>query len=330
MEIPLNFSSKLYHSTKPEIWTGRTDSKSDFDQFRYHQAVHCIDLNDIRTESQTVLLGFASDIGVQRNGGRVGAAKGPSHFRNSIGSLCWHGDEGGFIDGGNIIPENENLETAHQELGKAVHHILESDNKPLVIGGGHETAFGHFLGVASFLKQKNQEAKLGILNIDAHFDLRPHNGIPHSGSPFLQAHEHAEKIDLDLKYFVYGINQDNNTKSLFNKADELGTKFSLNTEIFNDEKNSLKKVQEFIESRDFIYLTICLDVFEASIAPGVSAPAWNGLKLNHALNLIQVLKESGKIISSDICELNPEYDLNGQTAKTAGSLFSAIIISSKV
>jgi len=67
-------------------------------------------------------------------------------------------------------------------------------------------------------------------------------------------------------------------------------------------------------------------VFEASIAPGVSAPAWNGLKLNHALNLIQVLKESGKMISSDICELNPEYDLNGQTAKTSGSLFSAVII----
>jgi arginase family enzyme len=36
------------------------------------------------------------------------------------------------------------------------------------------------------------------------------------------------------------------------------------------------------------------------------------------------------MISADICELNPEYDLNGQTAKTAGSLFSAIINSSKV
>ncbi|MEP5835420.1 MAG: formimidoylglutamase, partial [Balneola sp.] len=118
----MNFSSKLYQPTEPEIWGGRIDSSSDFNQFRYHQAVHCMDLNDISAKNQTVLLGFASDIGVQRNGGRVGAAKGPSHFRNSIGSLCWHGDEDGFIDGGNIIPENEDLETAHQELGKAVHH----------------------------------------------------------------------------------------------------------------------------------------------------------------------------------------------------------------
>lgn len=326
----LNFSSKLYHPSNPKNWSGRIDSKSDFDQFRYHQVAQCLDLNNVNSKNQTVLLGFASDIGVHRNGGRIGASQGPSHFRNSIGSLCWHGNEDGLIDGGNIVPKGDDLETAHQELGKTVHHILESENKPFIIGGGHETAFGHFLGISSFLKQHNPKAKLGILNIDAHFDLRPHNGIPHSGSPFLQAHEHAEKVDLDLKYFVYGINQDNNTKSLFNKADELGTKFSLTTEIFNNEKQSLKKAQEFIDDRDFIYLTICLDVFEAAIAPGVSAPAWNGLKLNHALNVIQLLKRSGKMISSDICELNPEYDLNGQTAKTAGSLFSPILSSSKV
>lgn len=326
----MNFSSKLYRPSNPENWTGRIDSRSDFDQFRYHQVAQCVDLNNVNSKNQTVLLGFASDIGVQRNGGRIGASKGPEHFRSSIGSLCWHGGIDGFVDAGNIIPENEDLETGHTELGKAIHHILETKNTPFVIGGGHETAFGHFLGISSFLKQHNPKAKFGILNIDAHFDLRPHNDIPHSGSPFLQAHEHAEKVELDLKYFVYGINQDNNTKSLFNKVGELGTKFCLNTEIFNNEKQSLKKVQDFIDDRDFIYLTICLDVFEAAIAPGVSAPAWNGLNLNHALNLIRVLKDSGKMISSDICELNPEYDLNGQTAKTAGSLFSSISNSSKV
>jgi len=281
-------------------------------------------LNNISPKNQTILLGFASDIGVQRNGGRIGASKGPEHFRSSIGSLCWHGGTDGFVDAGNIIPENEDLETSHAELGKAIHHILETENTPFVIGGGHETAFGHFLGISSFLKQHNPKAKLGILNIDAHFDLRPHKGIPHSGSPFLQAHEHAEQIDLDLKYFVYGINQDNNTKSLFNKADELGADYCLNTEIFNEEKQSLAKVASFLEERDFIYLTICLDAFEAGIAPGVSAPAWNGLKVNHALNLINLVKDSSKLISADICELNPDFDQNGQTAKTAGSLFSSI------
>lgn len=321
----MNFSSKLYQPSNPEVWTGRIDSRSDFNQLRYHQIVQCLDLDKLEKKNQHVLLGFASDIGVKRNGGRIGASKGPDYFRKSIGSLCWHGNNQGFIDSGNISPEDNDLETGHQELGKAIHHILESENTPFVIGGGHETAFGHFLGIASFLKQQKPNAKLGILNIDAHFDLRPHNGNAHSGSSFLQAHEHADLIDIDLKYFVYGINQDNNTKSLFNKADDLKTEYCLNTEIFNDEKRNLSKVQKFIQQRDFIYLTICMDVFEASIASGVSAPAWNGISLNHAMNVINLLKESSKLISADICELNPEFDINNQTVKTAGSLFSSII-----
>lgn len=321
----MNFSSKLYHPINPKIWTGRVDSKSDFNQLRYHQIVQPLHLNDLNSTNQTVLLGFASDIGVARNNGRLGASKGPKYFRESIGSLCWHGDKHGFLDAGNILPSDNDLETAHLELGKSVHHILESKNHPFVIGGGHETAYGHYLGIASFLNQHKPKAKLGILNIDAHFDLRPHHGKAHSGSPFLQAHEYASQIDLDLQYFVYGINQDNNTKSLFNKAKELGTKHILNTDIFNNERQKLIEVEKFIENRDFIYLTICLDVLQASIAPGVSAPAWNGLQLNHALNVIQLLKNSSKLISADICELNPSFDANNQTAKTAGSLFSAII-----
>lgn len=321
----MNFDSKLYHPIDPAIWTGRIDSRTDPDQLRYHQIVQPIHLSKLDTENQNVLLGFTSDIGVERNGGRIGAAKGPDHFRRSIGSLCWHGDLNGFIDSGNIVPEDNDLSAAHVELGKAIHHILESGNKPFVIGGGHETAFGHFLGISSFLDQHRPKAKLGILNIDAHFDLRPHHGNPHSGSPFLQAHEHADKIGLDLKYFVYGINQDNNTRSLFDKANELNADHCLNREIIRNEKEALSKLDTFIKDRDLIYLTICLDVFEAAIAPGVSAPAWNGINLNNALNVIEAVKSSGKLLSSDICELNPKYDNEGQTVKTAGSLFSQLI-----
>ena len=322
----MSFNSDLYHPIDSKIWSGRTDSTSDFNQFRYHQVVHPLHLNKLNLKDQTVLLGFASDIGVARNNGRLGASKGPNYFRESIGSLCWHGDNNGFIDIGNIIPVNNDLETAQTELGKTVHFILESNNKPFIIGGGHETAFGHFLGIASFLNQHKPKTKLGILNIDAHFDLRPHDGIPHSGSPFLQAFEYAFQTSLDLQYFVYGINQDNNTKSLFGTAQELGTQYVLNSDIFNNEKQSLIKVKEFIKSCDVIYLTICLDVFEAAFAPGVSAPAWNGLRIHHALNVIQLLKHSNKLLSADICELNPTFDVNNQTAKTAGSLFNTIIL----
>ncbi|MBO6522792.1 MAG: formimidoylglutamase [Balneolaceae bacterium] len=320
----MSFKSDLYRAPDSSLWKGRVDSETDQSQFRYHQVVETTDLRSSIPSNEKVLLGFPCDIGVKRNGGRTGAAEGPDYFSSSIGSLSWHGDDD-FCDTGNITPKNNNLESAQQELGKTIHLLLKKGNIPTVIGGGHETAFGHFLGIAGFLQETEPDCKIGILNIDAHFDLRPYNGVAHSGSPFLQAHEHAKENDLDLKYFVYGINRDNNTSSLFKTAEDLDVRYCENIQVMNSESECLKNVSRFIHSRTHIYLTICLDVFKASVAPGVSAPAWNGIDLIHGLNIIELVKQSGKLISADICELNPSFDEHKKTAKLAGSLFSKLI-----
>lgn len=318
-------SINYYKKTDSSIWSGRTDSETDFSQFRYHQVVQCIDLNKVETGKGCALLGFASDEGVRRNLGKTGAAKGPDAFRKTIGSLCWHGDEQGFLDVGTIGTEGEKLEEAQEELGKAIHHLLSKGKTPFVIGGGHETAFGHYLGITSFLEKNHPEAKLGIVNIDAHFDLRDHNGKAHSGSPFLQAFEHAESRELDLKYLVYGINKKNNTRKLFEKADELGVQYCINRDIYGHEADAIQKVRYFLESRTHIYLTVCLDVFQSALAPGVSAPAWDGMRLSQALKILDLIKRSGKLISMDICELNPDFDKENRTAKLAGMLFSEFL-----
>ena len=322
----LSINPDFYEKPDKNWWSGRVDSENDPDQFRYHQVVKCAPITEMEKGNEITLLGFASDVGVARNGGRVGASQGPVEFRKAIGSLCWHRADSGFTDVGNIFPDAGKLEVAQQQLGKGIEGLLKLGKRTFVIGGGHETAFGHYLGIASFLKKSNPKAKLGILNIDAHFDLRPHNGIAHSGSPFLQAHEYAEEHNLDLKYFVYGINRDNNTASLFETANELGTEFCGNLEIMNSEKESLERVRKFIQSRTHIYLTICLDVFNSATAPGVSAPAWSGIELHHALRVLHLVKKSGKLISMDVCELNPKYDEQGRTAKLAGSLFTEFLI----
>lgn len=320
----MSFKSDFYRAPDSSLWKGRVDSETDRSQYRYHQVVKVKDLRSLVPANETTLLGFASDVGVRRNGGRAGAAAGPDYFRSSIGSLCWYSKHS-FCDVGNIYPIDDDLETAQQELGKTVHLLLRESNTPIVIGGGHETAFGHFLGIADFLQETEPDCKIGILNIDAHFDLRPYNGFAHSGSPFLQAHEHAKGNDFDLKYFVYGINRDNNTPSLFNTAGELDVRYCENIQVMNSESECLKKVTRFIQSRTHIYLTICLDVFKASVAPGVSAPAWNGIDLIHALNVIELVKQSGKLLSADICEFNPTFDEHKKTGKLVGSLFSKLI-----
>src|SRR5262249_31921284 len=66
--------------------------------------------------------------------------------------------------------------------------ILWRGAVPVVLGGGHETALGHYRGYV------RAGCPVAILNLDAHLDLRPClGGLGHSGSPFRQALEHPER-----------------------------------------------------------------------------------------------------------------------------------------
>ena len=313
-----------YIAPNPEIWTGRIDSESNPQSYRWHQVVRCDSLSELDHTNEFALLGFACDQGVARNKGRVGAADGPDYLRSTVGSLSWQGNEQGFIDVGTIIPKDNNLEIAQESLSSAVKKLLSYQKNPIIIGGGHETAFGHYLGISSFLREYQKDAKLGILNIDAHFDLRSYEFGAHSGSPFLQALEDSNSKGADLTYFVHGINPHNNTQTLFETAEEWGVEYSTNQEVLRGDKSAKLKLQRFLDDRSHIYLTICLDVFDASIAPGVSAPAWHGIQLQHALDVIKLLKQSGKLVSMDICELNPVFDKDQKTAKAAGMLVAEL------
>ena len=314
-----------YIETDPGLWTGRIDSNGDERTFRWHQVVKCVSLKDLNKHDEVALLGFGCDIGVAKNKGRIGVATAPNHFRSTVGNLSWRNERHGFIDVGTIHPNGLALDEAQIQLVKAVSLLLNHNKKPIVIGGGHETAFGHYLGISSFLLNHKPEAKLGILNIDAHFDLRPFEHGAHSGSPFLQALEDSRSKTMDVTYFVHGLNKHNNTSSLFQTAKEWDVQYNTNQQVIRGDVSSLEKVQRFIENRSHIYLTICLDVFIVSIAPGVSAPAWHGIQLQHALDVISVVKKSGKLLSADVCELNPAYDQDNRTAKLAGMLVAELL-----
>lgn len=75
-----------------------------------------------------------------------------------------------------------------------------------------------------------------------------------------------------------------------------------------------------ITKKRAIYLTIDLDVFSSSYAPGVSAPQPLGLFPWHVIPILKKLTQTGKIVAFDICELNPRHDLEELTAKLSALL----------
>ncbi|MFJ6211172.1 formimidoylglutamase [Lysinibacillus sp. NPDC092081] len=302
----------MYTMTDQKQWKGRIDSTTNTDSFRLHQKVKRIPINDVSASDNqhAGIVGFICDEGVRRNQGRVGAASAPNALRESLSSLPWtFNDEQQIIDVGNVLCLNHALEEAQRELGEIVKTLLNKKIQCVVLGGGHETLYGHYLGVRGALPK---DAKIGIVNIDAHFDLRPYDEQPSSGTMFRQILEQDPHAD----YFVLGIQRFGNTKELFDKADELHVNYVLEENMTSENKAQIiHDLQQFMDNHDYILLTLCMDVLNAACAPGVSAPSPFGLDPKTVRMILQQVTSHPNTHSFDICEVNPSLDENGRTVK---------------
>lgn len=303
-------------------WTGKVDGE-DPSFRRWHQQVEFIDLrSQFRpAHGSTILVGFACDEGVHRNSGRTGARKGPIHIRKAMSNMAI--DSGHFVlyDAGDIECIEGQLEDAQSELSKVVKTIHEMGCKSMILGGGHELAYPHFMGLHGHYVDK----KIGIINFDAHFDMRvPENEIgPTSGTGFMQI---AREID-DFNYFVLGIQDFGNTRSLFNSADKFSVKYIPANQFRPEFKDQIiSQIEGFIDKCDLIYLTICMDVFSSAFAPGVSASNFNGLMPNYLVDdLLNVIINKNKLVGVDIAEVNPELDIDERTSKLAAYFLYRIL-----
>ena len=189
------------------------------------------------------------------------------------GLPCTFSQEVKLYDAGDIICDEISLEEGQRELGCAVEEILCRNLFPIVLGGGHETTFGHFQGQHNFLKDKGKTPELGIVNFDAHFDLRPYDMGNSSGTMFRQMADVCKAEGTPYHYFPIGIQQHSNTVSLFKKAEELGVDYVLAKDLQASNLESiLERMDQFLYQCDDTYITVCSDVFSSAFAPGVSAP----------------------------------------------------------
>ena len=176
----------MFEQTPGVEWSGRDDSKVEVgDTWRLFQIVKSDIGIDSAVSGSVGIIGFQSDEGVRRNKGRPGAVDGPIVLREALANLPAY-DMQELYDFGNVKVETE-LEEGQELLGEKVASLLEKGVFPVVLGGGHEVAFGTFLGLNHFLEQTDprRERNLVILNLDAHFDVRASRPAS-SGTPFDQ------------------------------------------------------------------------------------------------------------------------------------------------
>lgn len=298
------------------VWEGRFDG----DEPLFHRVFQRVQSASAYTEIKPgdfCLHGFAVDEGVMRNKGRVGAKDAPGIIRKNMSNFPVIHPQFSLKDFGDIQCDNGNLENAQTELAEKVSGILKMGGKSVVLGGGHEVTYAHFSG----LRRAFPESKIGIINFDAHFDNReidPEFG-PSSGTGFWQIAQQEKLHSLHI-----GIQKNSNTLKLFDAAHQMGMQYIMSNEIFFENLPDLyTKIDGFIAAADVVYVTVCMDVFNASIAPGVSAAAYNGIFADASfMHLYHHILQNEKVRALDVAEVNPQFDIQERTARLAASLIN--------
>ncbi len=258
------------------------------------------------------LIGFPVDEGVKRNGGRPGASAAPGLVRQALFKLTAGGSPevsireiiGKVADWGDIRSTGS-MESDQQALGAVVGSALTQKIVPIILGGGHETSYGHYLGYV------NSKMAVDILNIDAHPDVRPLvEGKGHSGSPFRQILEHES--GLCRHYAVAGL------QSHACAADHLAYLNTKKAEYVLKRGLTPSRIESlFAKFRAGAMLSFDLDAVDEAHAPGVSAPCMGGLSVEQLLGLAANAGAHRGVTSCDIVEFNPQFDVDGRTARLA-------------
>ncbi len=320
-----------YMAPDMSLWKGRVDSDENYDAFRWHQWMKPLDLSSpdpntlktLKTESTVAvaLLGFACDEGVRRNLGRVGAAKGPQSIKTELRNLpCSFTQALKLYDAGTILCDDGDLEKSQEALAMAVSKIISLNIFPIVLGGGHEVAYGSYKGLIK------KDLYPGIVNFDAHFDIRPYPNRGSSGTMFRQIYDDLNDIGKHFQYFAVGIQKRGNTVDLFKTMHHMGGDYLMAKDIGEgDLAPSLQKLSTFTQNQEHIYVTICTDVFSSAFAPGVSATQPLGLQPERILKYFKAIFKTGKVVLFDIAEVSPRFDNDNITSSLAATfVFSAI------
>lgn len=299
-------------------WSGRVDLPEGPLTRRWHQWVRPLEAG---AAPGVAVLGFASDEGVRRNHGRVGAAEGPTSLRKALSGLPTL-DDTPLYDAGTVDVVDGDLEGAQVRYAERLAALLDAGHFPVGLGGGHEIAFATYQGLAKHLGK--HRPRVAVVNIDAHFDLRQQERGS-SGTPFLQILEHAQGIGLAVQYCVLGISAASNTRLLFQTADEHHVHYVRDDELgVLDLPQRIAALQAVLADVDVIYQTIDIDSLPHAMAPGVSAPAARGVSLDVVEPILDAVAATGKVRVLDIAELSPPHDHDGVTARVAARLIHRV------
>ena len=282
------------------------------------------DWNEI--DADVAVMGAPFDAGTQW---RAGARMGPRGVREASTLFSFghagaydHEDDVTYLDPAKVsvvdIGDADIVHTdtirSHENIEHGVRRILAAGALPVVIGGDHS------INIPCINAFEGQEP-FHVVQIDAHLDfVDERHGVRYGhGNPMRRAAE---------KPYVTGLTQlgirnvSSTAKDGYDDARAMGSDIlsvrqarSLGTEAL------LRRVPEGAR----IYLTIDIDAFDPSIAPGTGTPSHGGFLYYEVLELLDGLARRNEVVGIDLVEVAPDYDPSGSTTTLAAQILMNLI-----
>lgn len=290
------------------------------------------------------LIGAPSDVGA----GDRGATMGPEALRvagiaDTLGKLGLTVKDTGNLFG----PKNpeaapvagyrhlkENVIWC-QNIQEAVFTEITDGNLPIMLGGDHAMSIGSIAAVARYCASIKK--KLCIIWIDAHSDFNTCDtspsgnihGMPVSvaagyGPPELLAIGHAVPMVPAGDIYQIGIRSvDDAEKKLVVDAGVVTYDMRCIDEI--GMRETMDQILEDVAEKDaYIHVSFDVDSLDPTIAPGVGTTIPGGLTYREAQLCMEMIHDSGRMISLDLMEINPALDFQNSTAKLAIELTASL------
>lgn len=279
----------------------------------------CLDWDAI--DADVAIIGAPFDCGTQW---RAGARFGPRSIREASTLFSFgHAGAYDFEDDVVYLPANEvrmvdigdadmvhtNTEKSHANIEYGVRKILQAGALPVVLGGDHS------INIPCINAFEGQEP-FHVVHIDAHLDfVDERHGVRHGhGNPLRRA---AEKSMVSGMTQIGIRNVSSTAREGYAQAREMGSDIISVRQL---RKLGIQGVLDRIPKGVRYYLTIDIDGFDVSIAPGTGTPSHGGLTYYEGLELFAGLAGQGDVIGIDLVEVAPDYDHTGSTAILAAQL----------
>ncbi|MFD1344762.1 agmatinase [Litorisediminicola beolgyonensis] len=276
-------------------------------------------------DCDAAILGAPFDAGTQW---RAGARFGPRAVREastlfSFGhagaydhedDVTYLGPETRLLDMGDADIIHTDTEGSHRNIEAGVRAALAAKALPVVIGGDHSVNI-------PCLRAFDTEGPIHVLQIDAHLDfVDERHGVRHGhGNPMRRAAEHPYVTGLTQ----LGIrNVSSTAREGYEDARRMGSDI---LSVRQTRALTPEAIAARIPAGARVYVTLDIDAFCPSIAPGTGTPSHGGFLYYEVLEILQAVARRHEVVGIDLVEVAPDYDPTGSTAILAAQVLMNLL-----